>query len=833
MKKHNFIVRRFLVVFLLFTSYFAQAQNPSYSCMLRNFTQPTCNVIEFDVYFRNTNASVEFRYAMCQLAITMNPALRNGGVISVTPISGTSELTNTTQIPQPPKFTYDTALNVILVTAVIPPGTYNNPSIISPSGLGTRYIRMRLMNSVPWVGQPHNLAWNFNMTIGLATKMFAYVNNLNTDITVQASHTMHSTVTSATINTSLPAPSMQTLTGGGTFCGIPSATGAPVGLAGSQYGVAYQLWKDGVAVSPNGVIYGTGGPVSFGNRLPGLYQVSVIACLPNLFPTSVIVLPPNIPQSASLALTTNMLGGLNVIPASPTTVTFTAVPDAFSATTNVYYEWYVNNNFEDDASNVFTWPVSAGNIVEVRMHADPTVCVAPQISVANMTMKTCDIPTNLTTTSLTNTTATLAWTSTGFTYDIFLGAPGFTPNLSSPAYTAVGNPYTATGLTPLATYQYYVRSNCGGGNYSPLAGPYTFATCLAYNFPTNASICQGQSFTWRGNTYTTSGTYYNNYVTTNPPGCDSTYVLNLTVKPTYNFPLSVTICQGQSYTWRGNTYTAQGTYYDNLQTQLGCDSIYVLNLTVKPSYLFTTNASICNGQSYTWRGNIYTTQGTFYDHLYTSFNCDSIYKLNLTVKPSYYFTENASICQGETYVWHGNTYNAQGTYNQNNQTTLGCDSNYILNLTVNSLPNVSISGAPDTICFNYSPVTLTGVPSGGAFSGTGMSGSQFDPASAGLRLWNISYLYTDANQCSNTASVQIFVDPCTSVEEFTGGNYQIYPNPVNEQLTVRIYSEQTSDHSWQLFDMNGKLIQSGSQKLTAGENSMNIETAVLPIYAQI
>ena len=71
---------------------------------------------------------------------------------------------------------------------------------------------------------------------------------------------------------------------------------------------------------------------------------------------------------------------------------------------------------------------------------------------------------------------------------------------------------------------------------------------------------------------------------------------------------------------------------------------------------------------------------------------------------------------------------------------------------VNISPVVSFSGLSASYCVDASTVVLTGVPAGGVFSGPGISGGTFTAASAGVGgPYTISYSYTDANSCSNTA----------------------------------------------------------------------------------
>jgi len=74
-----------------------------------------------------------------------------------------------------------------------------------------------------------------------------------------------------------------------------------------------------------------------------------------------------------------------------------------------------------------------------------------------------------------------------------------------------------------------------------------------------------------------------------------------------------------------------------------------------------------------------------------------------------------------------------------------------LNITLNALPVVSFSGLDSVYDINIDgPVTLTGAPPGGTFTGNGISGDQFDPAAAGLGDHTIVYSYTDFNGCTNT-----------------------------------------------------------------------------------
>ena len=78
-------------------------------------------------------------------------------------------------------------------------------------------------------------------------------------------------------------------------------------------------------------------------------------------------------------------------------------------------------------------------------------------------------------------------------------------------------------------------------------------------------------------------------------------------------------------------------------------------------------------------------------------------------------------------------------------------------VTVNPSPNITISGLNGGYCLSNTPVSLTGSPAGGLFTGPGISGNAFDPTMAGLGTHTIAYSYTDANGCGGSQSQSTIV----------------------------------------------------------------------------
>ncbi len=113
----------------------------------------------------------------------------------------------------------------------------------------------------------------------------------------------------------------------------------------------------------------------------------------------------------------------------------------------------------------------------------------------------------------------------------------------------------------------------------------------------------------------------------------------------------------------------------------------------------------------------------------------------------------------------GGTFNpAMGTQTVTYDYTdpYGCSFNSNYTITVNTAPMVSL-GTFTAVCDNAGTITLTGgTPAGGTYSGTGVTGTDFDPASG---TQTITYTYTDANSCTNTDAQVITVNTAPTVSQ--------------------------------------------------------------------
>lgn len=212
---------------------------------------------------------------------------------------------------------------------------------------------------------------------------------------------------------------------------------------------------------------------------------------------------------------------------------------------------------------------------------------------------------------------------------------------------------------------------------------------------------------------TTASTYWFNETLKSPIGIDSLIYLELTVFPTYRMETIDSICTTLPYSWRaldddGNTnwiYDVQNecmidagnipttllagqqmpqtfVYIDSLKTEAcstcpenGCDSIFVLHLTVLPQYEHIDTLAVCDNDSITWNGEWFygyklgkTTQSVTNDTLIerpysNEHGCESYMKLQLYVLPTYLVVASTDttyqhICENETYTTnYGKEYN--------------------------------------------------------------------------------------------------------------------------------------------------------------------------------
>ena len=185
------------------------------------------------------------------------------------------------------------------------------------------------------------------------------------------------------------------------------------------------------------------------------------------------------------------------------------------------------------------------------------------------------------------------------------------------------------------------------------------------------------------------------------------------------------------YTWiNGRIYTAStSTPTCTLTNRANCDSVVRLNLTIRNGTNTTYTVSSCD--YYNWHDTQYRTSGTKTYNYNNSYGCASTETLNLTILNSTHNSTAVSACN--SYTWHSTTYSTSGTKTYSYTNSYNCSSIDTLHLTI--FPNNSGAywkTAVDQYTWHGTTYTTSGTR---------------------------SYTYFDVNGCSATATLHLTITP--------------------------------------------------------------------------
>lgn len=279
--------------------------------------------------------------------------------------------------------------------------------------------------------------------------------------------------------------------------------------------------------------------------------------------------------------------------------------------------------------------------------------------------------------------------------------------------------------------------------------------------------------------------------------------------------LSVTLATGSVSYWEFQTitpYGSSGRFYGpdwgvNYWEDNGDHFVFSLDYTYSSELEDTV--ALCSGGSMVIGGVTVSSPGLYMDTVSTINGCDSIVPVrvevglplgvSITPPPSFYFCANdnvyniAGVPAGGTFTGPGivnNAFDPSAANIGNNQLSysytdsVGCSGADTITLVVTDLPVVSFSITEDYLCVNSGNISLSGSPAGGTFSGPGVSGTTFNPSTAGVGNHAIIYSYTDGSGCSNTDTSSIAVVSCLGTDNAQALTFMAYPNPTTDIIRV-------------------------------------------------
>ncbi len=360
--------------------------------------------------------------------------------------------------------------------------------------------------------------------------------------------------------------------------------------------------------------------------------------------------------------------------------------------------------------------------------------------------------------------------------------------------------------------------------------------------------------------YTVSGT--------GPGGCLSTKEFTMNVMPTPTLQVNVSavaVCPNQTVaaTASGNgsvffwsdgfigtnhnvsaasttIFTVTNTFTNSCYAQ----ATFTLNVNLGPALSITGNTIVCPGgtvsltasgaNTYAWSNGVTTNTNVFVPASSSSLTVvgtasngcvDSLTQaVKVVSTPTVSISGNDTICEGQvatlvasangnvTYGWNSGantqtiTVSPLGTFTYvvivNNG---GCTASTSHEVFVKLVPTIDFTIATPLLCSNDAMITFTSNPSGGVYSGTGVTmGDMFDPG-IGVGTYPITYQVSMSNGCVATASQTVDVMTCTGINNTRLKNgLNLFPNPTADDVTV-ISDRQIA--SVLVYDFSGKLIR--------------------------
>lgn len=429
----------------------------------------------------------------------------------------------------------------------------------------------------------------------------------------------------------------------------------------------------------------------------------------------------------------------------------------------------------------------------------------------------------------------------------------------TPAYTGTGT-FAQAASQGMVTYTVTDANGCSTTTNITVTEP----TAVVPTSSSTAILCNGDSSavtiaaTGGTGAYTGTGTFNQAagttvYTVTDGNGCAATISETITEPTALAVMSSFTsiLCNGGTstvtisgvdgtpgYIGEGTFTQSAGTTTYTITDANGCSASAGVAITEPAAIATAQTVNLCAGESVTVGTNIYNTDGTYTDILVAANTCDSTVTTTVIVNALPVVTasaDNDSICAGDavtltgggavSYVWDNSVTDGVAftpvvttTYNVIGTDANGCTNTVSTSIIVNALPAVTLTSFTAPVCLQAAPMVLTGgSPTGGVYSGTGVSAGMFDPSIAGVGSFPITYTVTDTNACSNSSSSNITVQDCTGIDESASSEeVNVYPNPTIGEFTITINNANYSELLITIVDIQGKEVFTSAEKNISG-----------------
>lgn len=321
-------------------------------------------------------------------------------------------------------------------------------------------------------------------------------------------------------------------------------------------------------------------------------------------------------------------------------------------------------------------------------------------------------------------------------------------------------------------------------------------------------LCMSDSVLIDGIYQNSSGTFYD--ALTNSFGCDSIVIYNVTVVDTVFTNFSSVICQGDSLLVFDRYETLAGIYTHDTLNEVGCDSIVTYTLTVENSTTTNISIPICDNDSVFLQGEYQNQAGVYADTLFSQNGCDSIIRTDLSIETSYSYTQDTTICEGDSLFLEDEYQSSSGTYSDVFTSVNGCDSSIVTNVILKPSPTVEFNlNIEETDMYHGNVETenlSTDATSYYWDFKDGFTSSDFEPVHnyTDTGLFQVLLTAVGTNGCARDYTQLVIVKPVVSI--YVPNSFSPNGDGINDLFFFKGFGISESNFEFTIFNRWGEVV---------------------------
>jgi uncharacterized repeat protein (TIGR01451 family) len=291
------------------------------------------------------------------------------------------------------------------------------------------------------------------------------------------------------------------------------------------------------------------------------------------------------------------------------------------------------------------------------------------------------------------------------------------------------------------------------------------------------------------------------------------------IKPNPVTKLSIKTCAGKPYYFSGNSIIVSGTYFDTMKAYDGLDSTIELSITFGNLSYTTIREEVCEGLPVMFNDLTISAPGIYTDTLINSVGCDSVITLTVVHLQHSSSITNATVCEGQYFTFNNRNYTLKGIFTDTLSNHRGCDSICTLELNIDSLDaDIHKNGRKLSSTVPNAHYKWFKCDSGYTLI-IGEDKQNFSADNIGFYT-----VVVTKGSCSDTSACVPVNANDLSVDD--GSIYDlinIFPNPGNGQFIIDVRLPGTL----LIYDQFGKLLLN---KMLSDHETINLENAAAGIY---